>query len=63
MIQLYMYMYLFFSKFFSHLGCYIILNEFPVLYSRYLLVIHFTLFYFCYSGSSFRCTGFSGCVI
>ena len=29
MIQLYIYMYLFFFKFFSHLGCYIILRRVP----------------------------------
>ena len=43
MIQLYVYMYLFLFKFFSHLACYIILNAFPVLYSRSLLVMQ--LFY------------------
>ena len=44
-IQLYIYMYLFFFKFFSQLDCYRILSKvsFPVLYiySRSLLVIHF----------------------
>ena len=28
-IHLYIYMYLFFSKFFSHLGCYITLSRIP----------------------------------
>ena len=39
MIQLYMY--LFFFKFFSHLGYYRILSRVPVLYSRSLLIIYF----------------------
>ena len=38
-IQLFIYTYLFLFKFFSHLSCYII--EFPVLFSRSLLVTHF----------------------
>ena len=40
-IQLYIYMYPFFFKIFSHLGYYRILSSFPVLYSRSLLVIYF----------------------
>ena len=39
-IQLYVYMYLFFFKFFSHLGCCIILSRVPcALDSRSLLVL------------------------
>ena len=37
-IQLYIYMYLFFFKFFSHLGYYRVLSRVPMLHSRCLLV-------------------------
>ena len=38
MIQFYIYIYLFFFKFFSHLNCYKILNKVP---HRSWLIIHF----------------------
>ena len=39
--QLYIYIYPFFFRFFSHIGYYRILTKFPVLYSRSFLVICF----------------------
>ena len=40
-IQLYIYMYLFFFKFFSQLGCYRIVSRVPCAVQYSLLVIHF----------------------
>ena len=40
-IQLYIYMYLLFVNFFSHLGYHRTLRVFPVLYNRSFLVIYF----------------------
>ena len=44
-IQLYIHMYLFFFKFFSHLGYYRILGRVPLLYSRSLLVIYLFIYW------------------
>ena len=40
-IQLRIYIYLFFFRFFSHVGFFKIVTEFPVAYSRFLLIIYF----------------------
>ena len=44
--QLCIHIYLFFFKFFSHLGCYIILSRVPCDIHKSLLVIYFIYYYF-----------------
>ena len=66
--QLYIYMYLFFFKFFSHLCCYIILSRVPYaiqqvlvgypLFKKFFLIYLFYLFIFGCIVSLLLCTGF-----